>query len=131
MRSKSKLEAESQTTRPGRPRAVEAAKHRRRTSRYTLHARTQFHWTDDEGLAREAQGYTRDISPKGVYVFAAACPPRGAALTMNIFLPVFSPDSGDLRLEAEGRVVRVDLASGEGCVGGFSVRNERVKLCTS
>src|SRR5580698_1449146 len=59
----------------------------RKTLRYCVRARAIFHWTVGNGLSREGEGFTRDVSPRGAYVFAAECPPLGTQLEMMINLP--------------------------------------------
>jgi PilZ domain len=94
--------------------------------RYELTAPVVFTWIDSTGAAQEKRGHTRDISPKGVFVFCSVCPPQGTSLEMSIYLSVSSEHSRDVRIEAQGCVLRVEPgAEGEG--RGFSVRNYWVR----
>ena len=103
----------------------------RKTLRYEVRARAMFHWSDGNGISRESQGFTRDVSPKGAYVFAGECPPRGTQLEMVIDLPSLGKGSNDIRIRAECRVVRVDEKGGAAGVQGFSVQNSRVSMCAN
>jgi len=124
------LGMESHTTPGGRNDSAGTTRDLRAVVRYALEARVVFTWTDDQGMQQKGLGWTRDISPKGVYVLALDCPPCRAQVTMSIYLPVPAQPSRVLSLEAEGPVLRVDPARDGGCCG-FSVGHERVKLCAS
>lgn len=83
------------------------------------------------GAVQEATGCTRDISPNGSYVWATGCPPKDAAVNMNIYLPAGPGDNRAFCVEAVGRVVRTDAATKGSPSGGFSVQNQKLKLCPS
>jgi len=104
------------------------ANEHRSTVRYSLHAPVSFSWIDERGARLEAYGCTRDLGPKGTYVIASQCPPRGASVSMNIFLPVRSGTCSVQRVGVEGQVLKVDTADGRGRCSGFAVRHERVVL---
>jgi hypothetical protein len=106
-----------------------AASNARRAIRYSLHANAVFAWRDERGRRRAARGYTRDISMRGAYVVAAECPPRGACVSINVYLPGQLDGVRFIRVNAEGLVLRVDSASGERASGGFSMQNKRVLIC--
>ncbi len=120
---------DSHTTHAGQNRTG-SAKDLRAAVRYALEARVAFSWTDEQGVSQKGLGWTRDISPKGVYVVASGCPPRSAAVALSVQLPVSDPQTRALSLETQGRVLRVDLRR-EGGWSGFSVEHERVSLCAS
>jgi hypothetical protein len=94
--------------------------------RYELRARVEFCWIDDQGISRHGVGRTRDVSTRGAYVLGSAWPPKGTPVAMNIEIP-FSPATARvLRVQTEGRVVRVDRPGSDGSDAGFSVQNDRV-----
>jgi len=101
-------------------------KNARSAVRYELWAPVVFTWVDSTGAVQERRGYTRDISPKGAFVVSSACPPRGTSLEMSIYLSVASEHSRDVRIEAQGCVLRVEEET-EGRERGFSVRNHWVR----
>ncbi|MGH9681610.1 MAG: PilZ domain-containing protein [Candidatus Acidiferrales bacterium] len=95
--------------------------------RYSLSARAVFTWRDSSGNLQESRGVTRNVSPKGAYIFAPRCPANGSPLSISIFLPPMGSESRTLCIETEGRVVRTDTVT-EGSVG-FAVSSHRVNLC--
>ena len=101
----------------------------RNAVRYNLQARTTFRWEDSSGRSRELQGLTRDVSQKGAYLVAPECPPRGASVIMNIFLPPLAGETRLLSIEAQGRVLRTEKTAGGHM--GFAVASDRVNLCGS
>jgi len=120
----------SHTTHAGHDGTIGPAKDLRGAVRYALEARVVFSWTDEKGVSQNGIGWTRDISPKGVYVVAIGCPPRSAAVALSVQLPVSDQQSRALSLETQGRVLRVDHRR-EGGGSGFSVKHEHVSLCAS
>lgn len=121
---------DSHTTHAGRDSSIGSAIDLRAAVRYALEARVVFSWTDEQGVSQKGVGWTRDISPKGVYVVASGCPPRSADVALTVELPVSGRQSRALSLETQGRVLRVDHRR-EGSGSGFSVKHERVSLCPS
>lgn len=121
---------ESHTTHEGRASSIGSAKDLRAMVRYALEARVVFSWTDEQGVSQKGVGWTRDISPKGVYVVAIGCPPCSTTVALSVQLPVSDQQSRALSLETQGRVLRVDQRR-EGSGSGFSVKHERVSLCTT
>jgi hypothetical protein len=101
----------------------------RATVRYALRAPVTFTWLDENCVSQKGQGWTRDISPRGEYVVAAGCPCAGAAVTLHVCFPILAGVVHALRMEAKGRVLRVDPAEATGKFGGFSIQNERMTLC--
>ena len=97
--------------------------------RYRLHAGVVFHWLDSGGLSRESRGYTRDISPRGTFVFASDCPPKGTPVALEIALPTFTGYPRPLRIRADGCVLRVEAVATKGRSGGFAATCQRVVLC--
>ncbi|MBZ5502332.1 MAG: hypothetical protein LAN59_08825 [Acidobacteriia bacterium] len=121
---------DSHTAHAGHHNTTGPPKDLRAAVRYALEARVVFSWTDEQGVAQKGLGWTRDISPKGVYVVAIGCPPRSATVSLSVQLPVTDPQSRAMSLETRGRVLRVDIRR-EGGWSGFSVEHERVSLCAS
>jgi len=120
----------SHPTDAGRDSSIGSAKDLRAAVRYALEARVVFSWTDEQGVSQKGVGWTRDISPKGVYVVSSGCPPRSTAVALSVQLPVSDQQSRALSLETQGRVLRVDQRR-DGRGSGFSVKHERVSLCAS
>lgn len=55
--------------------------------RYRLSADAVFAWHGPQGKRLLAEGLTRDISVAGAFIFTRTCPPVGATLDLEIFLP--------------------------------------------
>jgi hypothetical protein len=102
----------------------------RKTLRYEVRAHAVFRWVDRQGVSQECEGFTRDVSPKGAYIFASECPPRGTPMEMTIALPSAGKGTGNLHIRADCCVLRTEkVRAAQGTVG-FSVQNSRVTLCT-
>jgi len=98
--------------------------------RYALHARVVFQWSAEDGAHRVGRGRTRDISQKGAYIVAPESPPSGTRVAMSIYLPALGGEARVLRVDAEGRVTRVEphQETESGITSGFAVANHEVTL---
>ena len=103
----------------------------RATVRYELRAVVTFRWIDREGESHVASGETRDISPKGAFIFCTRCPPRGASLALRIHLPVLEDSTREICMDAEGEVLRIEPAGAAKQSGGFSIRNHWMRYAQS
>lgn len=121
--------------------------------RYALQTDVAFHWVGADGTSQDGRGKTRDISQKGAYVEwslvqmtgqpngavngllkgPSNLPPNGATVKLSISLPAAVDTGKSVRMEAQGRVVRVERdREPRGSVRfGFAVSNDQVSLCTS
>lgn len=99
----------------------------RKSIRFPLEASVTFFWTSEAGMSRHGAGRSRDISEHGVFVLADDCPPLGSKIGLNISLPEFSDIAQALRVQIEGRVLRIDTGSGMGA-SGFAVMSEQTLL---
>jgi hypothetical protein len=109
-----------------------AGMERRSSLRYPLRAEAVFAWDDELGQRRERRGHTRDVGRMGAYIFASDCPANGTRVALSVFLPASRGETGTLRIEAHGCVVRAEAASeGDAVAGagaGFAVSHQRVNL---
>ena len=109
-----------------------AGMERRSSLRYPLRAETVFAWDDELGQRRERRGHTRDVGRMGAYIFASDCPANGTRVALSVFLPASRGETGTLRIEAHGCVVRAEAAGeGDAVAGagaGFAVSHQRVNL---
>ena len=88
--------------------------------RYPVKARVDFWWrSDDQNCA--GSGTSRDVSEKGAFVLAPACPPIGADVGLTFFLPKLSKTIAAVRMEVEGKVIRVQGECAEQKHAGFAV----------
>jgi hypothetical protein len=101
---------------------------RRLSLRYPLRVEAIFAWDDEMGQHRERHGHTRDVGRKGAFIFATECPPSGAVVALSVFLPASSRETGTMRIEAQGRVVRAEAEVGAAAGGGFAVSHQSVNL---
>lgn len=84
--------------------------------RYPMTAPASFSWKDESGNQCKGEGTSRDVSETGAFIFAFTCPPAGADVTLRIVLVAKA-----LRVEVDGRVLRVEQGTGAVGNGGFAV----------
>jgi len=88
--------------------------------RYPVKTRVDFWWRhQDRNCA--GSGTSRDVSEKGAFVLAPACPPLGTDVGLTFFLPKLSKTIAAVRMEVEGKVIRVEEEEGSEKRGGFAV----------
>ena len=99
---------------------------RRELIRYGVQALVNFEWMDEEVL-RRGQGVTRDISPKGMFIYSEAKPPAKSDLRVDIS---FHDDTTakDVQMKARGLVIRVEPSTGPGSFEGFAILNRSYDL---
>jgi PilZ domain len=100
----------------------------RKAIRFPLEALVTFYWKSENGMEQQGKGRSRDISEHGVFVFADECPPAGIKIGLKIVLPELSDIAHALRMQIEGRVLRVDEAAREQRACGFAVLSEQALL---
>ena len=101
----------------------------RRETRHNLRLRSTFEWADAEGIVHMAQGCTRDICAKGMFICTDSHPPLKTDVCIEVLL---SPDQeirqdSQLRIRASALVVRVDPIA-PGTKGGFAVLHKSYAL---
>jgi hypothetical protein len=92
---------------------------KRKSARYLLSCPALYRWTLADGSSQDGLGTTRDVSGDGVFVLANRCPPLGVRIDLKINLPRPSGIGIGVRLNGEGRVLRVE-EDGEGEMRGFA-----------
>jgi hypothetical protein len=80
----------------------------RQANRYKSSAPTLYRWSPSEGQSREGEGKALDISTCGVFVLAVSCPPVGAQIDLEVWLPKLHDASPGVRLHGQGQVIRID-----------------------
>ena len=98
----------------------EAPRKPRKAIRFPLEAPIVFRWADS-GIEKQCEGRTHDISEAGAFVLSRVCPPVGTEISFNIFLPVLPGFEPKTRVEAVGRVLRVEQARGLEGRDGFAI----------
>ena len=74
---------------------------RRQQSRYGLRARVDFRWKDREKFYHHGEGFTRDISPTGMFVYADSHPPPKADIRVEVFFSPLAEGVSALQIECE------------------------------
>ncbi len=98
----------------------------RKFPRIRLKVPVVFSWRDEQGNRRRARGYTRDLSPEGVFLLSPRCPPPGTKIGLEAFLPPLSELAPTWLMEAHGQVVRVE-PNGDGPTG-FAAASDHMVL---
>ncbi|MGC2193838.1 MAG: PilZ domain-containing protein [Terriglobales bacterium] len=78
----------------------------RQSKRYRLRASVTFSWEHSDGSTMRGEGYTRDISPSGVYVLTSDRLPSGAVVKLEVALPSLRGQGSGAYLRTQGNVVR-------------------------
>jgi hypothetical protein len=100
---------------------------RRGATRFRLRLAVVFSWRDEQGIVQGSEGWSRDLSSRGIYVRADMVPPAGATVEMNVFLPEPGYQIRAAELHAKGLVVRIDRRAGTQS-SGFAAMNHTVLL---
>ena len=77
----------------------------RQSKRYRLRAAVKFSW-HAKGSTKLGGGYTRDISPSGVFVVTSERLPGGAEVQLEVALPSLRGERSGACLRTHGHVVR-------------------------
>ncbi len=99
----------------------------RAVQRFALNLPVQISWRAADRPVETAGGCTRDLSTRGMFVLAPAGPREGELLRFEIDMAL-DESSPLLRVEGEGRVVRVEYPARPSPSTGFAVRNLWFKL---
>ena len=99
---------------------------RRRAIRYPLQLPATFSWEDQEGIVRQGEGHTRNISEKGAFVHAAILPPIGSAVELHFSLPALSNSGRKMHVQHKGKTLRLgSTEQGDHC-GGFAIMSRKI-----
>jgi hypothetical protein len=98
----------------------------RAVQRYSVSLPVCVTWRAPEGADRPLNGFTRDISTRGMFVFADAEPAEGDLLEFEIDLAL-DEVTPLVVVRGEGRVVRAERPSEQ--PAGFAVHNVWFRLC--
>jgi hypothetical protein len=91
----------------------------RSTIRYPLEASVVFWWKDEHGACKQEEGRGRDASDRGAFILSPECPPVGAGIRLRISMEGFPNEA--VRIDVEGRVLRVERGRASGRNSGFAV----------
>jgi len=101
---------------------------RRKDNRYQLAVPVMFFRKDARDTQHEGIGLTRDISIRGAFVFTTSPPPLKSDVRLKAFLPPGRDAVPPLRIQGQGRVVRVEAAHNGEARAGFAVAGGRFVL---
>jgi hypothetical protein len=101
---------------------------RRRRIRFAFRAPAHFRWENPDGSLLDGQGFTRDISSHGAYVYAEIRPPVNSEVHIEIILPSVLEVHGTLRLSAKAKIIRVEPSATDEQAGGFVAQSDSYEL---
>jgi hypothetical protein len=78
----------------------------RQSKRYRLKTVVKFSWESPQGSTKRSEGFTRDISPSGVFVVTGDRLPLGTTVKLEVRLPSPRKESPGAFLRTRGHVVR-------------------------
>jgi PilZ domain len=88
--------------------------------RFPINAQVLYHWVDDTGVRREAEGRTRDVSERSAFVSSRLHPPEGTSVQITFFLPAIPLESPTATLSMDAKVVRTERGNDQE-PNGFAV----------
>ena len=98
---------------------------RRRAIRYPLHLPASFSWEDAEGISRQGQGRTRNISEKGAFVDASMLPAIGSSVELHFSLPALSDSGRKMHVQHKGEILRLGGAEQGEHGDGFAIKSRQ------
>jgi hypothetical protein len=87
-----------------------------------------FSWRDGRQAGQGGFGLTRDVSIRSAFVLTPCPPPLKAEIKLKAFFPPVVGVAAPLRLQGEGRAVRVEAIKQDEAPGGFAVVGKRFVL---
>ena len=85
----------------------------RQHKRYRLSALVSFEWESNGSMLLRGEGYTRDLSPAGVFVVTTQTLAVGTAVRLAVDLPGLHRENSGPRLKTQAHVIRSER-------GGFA-----------
>ncbi len=92
---------------------------RRKQIRFALRAPVHFRWKDRDGIVHRGQGFTRDISSQGVYIYAESQPPPDTNIHIDVLFSSLLEARSPVQMSAGAKVIRVEPISIDERTGGF------------
>jgi hypothetical protein len=94
---------------------------RRRAIRYPLQLSASFLWMDEEGILRQDEGNTRNVSENGAFVDAVTLPPIGSSVELHFSLPSGPDATGKMHVQYTGETLRLEGTELGEHSGGFAI----------
>jgi hypothetical protein len=101
---------------------------RRGAMRFRLRLPVVFSWRDARDAVQGSEGYSRDLSSRGIYVQSELAPPAGASVEMYVLLPQPEYQIHPAELHTQGRVVRIEGPPASSQPFGFAAMNHTIML---
>jgi hypothetical protein len=99
---------------------------RRRAIRYPLQLPASFSWKDEEGILRQGEGHTRNISEKGAFVDAVILPSIGSSVELHFSLPALSDSGRKMHVVHMGEILRLEATEQGKHSGGFAITSREI-----
>ena len=99
---------------------------RRGAIRYPLQVPASFSWAGGQGIMRQGEGSTRNISEKGVFVEAPICPPIGCSVELHYSLPAVPYAERQMHVHHSGESLRLEGTVHGGHSAGFAIASREV-----
>jgi hypothetical protein len=80
----------------------------RQSKRYQLKTAVKFSWESNQGGTSLGEGFTRDISPSGVFVLTSERLPLGSTVKLEVSLPSTRKGASGASLRTRGHIVRAE-----------------------
>lgn len=96
--------------------------------RFPMDVPVVFWWRDEVQQLQEGAGRIYDVSEMGAFVLASLCPSVGAPITVKISIAAVPDAPRSLRMQVEGRVLRVEQVRRGALRDGFAMLSDRAIL---
>jgi hypothetical protein len=96
--------------------------------RFPMDVPVVFWWQDEILQHQRGEGRIFDISELGVFVLTSLCPPVGAPVNLRISIAAVPDAPRSLRMQVDGRVLRVEQVRSGGPRDGFALLSDRAML---
>jgi hypothetical protein len=97
---------------------------RRDNLRFRLRAEVVFSWESSQGKRFQGEGYTRDLSVGGAYLYTSTCPPLHSRIQVDVMLPRVQLNAPAVVIRAPAGVVRLEHNVESTSPSGFAVAIE-------
>jgi hypothetical protein len=96
--------------------------------RFPMDVPVAFWWQNASGEGQQGEGRAYDVSESGAFILASPCPPIGAYVNVKIPISQIPNAPQHLRVEMDGRVIRVEQNRNGHGRDGFAIVSDQVVL---
>jgi len=93
---------------------------RRKQTRFNLRLPVRFEYQDKEEIAHKEDGFTRNISLQGVYVYSESLPPADSEIDIDIYFTSLLEADKNVRWLARAKIIRLEPSAIDERTGGFA-----------